>query len=435
MRTRQTFIPRGRGSRGTVRAIVIAAAVAIVATAGAVTSSGGSYASWNGAARTPASTVTAGTIAAGETFGVSPATTFDGSTSTKTVGLTIANSGNVTAAYSTATSLAAGSSAPLASTIAVAFWKVAALTACTPSASPVSPATGTWAAPPVLTGSLAGGASDLYCLRTTIGSVTGIPSTSQVTPTMTANLNVANTWTSAAASSFTQTFIDNVAPSTPGTFTGASTTGTSVALAWQASADNVGVTGYVVKRNGTTVSTGTGTTFTDTGLKPFTTYTYTVTATDAAGNPSTPATVSVWSGPDTTATYTITNSSSGRCIDANGAVYNSSGFKLVTKTCSMTASQKWSFQWVGSYLTVTSNANLVWDVANNSTTAGDGIITWPTNGGNNQHWQVNQLGGGLYQFQSQGSGMCMQVPSNGNNVQLVQQTCDASSTAQAFTIQ
>ncbi len=434
MRRQQTFVPRrhGVGFRGALRAIGITAAVAIVATAGAVLSAGGSYALWNGAAITPASTVTAGTIIAGETFSASPAVTYNGSTSTTTVGLTIANSGNVTAAYSTATPPATGQ---LASAISVVFWKVAAVSACTAGATPVSPVTGTWAAPPVLSGSLAGGASDKYCLRTTIGSVTGIASTSQVTPTVTANLNVANAWTSAASSTFTQTFVDNVAPSTPPAFAGSSTTGTSAALTWQPSTDNVGVTGYIVKRNGTTVSTGTGTSFTDTGLKAFTTYTYTVTATDAVGNLSTPATVTVATGPDTTVAYTVTSSASGRCVDASGAAYNGSGFQLVDKTCSTAASQKWSFAWVGNYLTITSNANLVWDVANNSTTAGDPVITWPINGGNNQHWQVNQLAGGKYQFQAQGSGMCLQVPSNGNNVQLVQQTCDASSTAQAFTIQ
>ncbi|WP_426519158.1 RICIN domain-containing protein [Diaminobutyricibacter sp. McL0618] len=299
----------------------------------------------------------------------------------------------------------------------------------------MSPATGSWAAPPVLSGSLAGGASDQYCLRTTIGSVTGIPSASNVAVTVTANLNVANTWTSAASSTFTQTFVDNVAPSAPSALAGSSTTGTSVALTWQPSTDNVGVTGYVVKRNGTTVSTGTGTAFTDTGLTPFTSYNYTVSATDAAGNLSTPATVAVWIGPDTSATYTITNSSSSRCVDGNGAAYGSSGFQLLSRNCSTAASQKWSFQWVGSYLTITSNANLVWTVANNSTTAGDDVITQPTTGVGNQHWQVNPLAGGLYQFQSQSSGMCLQVPSKGNAVQLVQQICDANSPAQTFTVQ
>jgi chitodextrinase len=272
-------------------------------------------------------------------------------------------------------------------------------------------------------------------MRSTIGPVTGIPSSSQVTATVTANLSVANTWTSTASASFTQTFIDNVAPTTPGTLAGASTTGTSAVLSWQPSTDNVGVTGYIVKRDGTTVGTGTGAAFTDTGLKPLTTYTYTVSATDAAGNVSAPATVAVSTGLDTSATYTITNSSSSRCVDANGAAYGASGFQLLSRNCGTVASQKWSFQWVGSYLTITSNANLVWTVANNSTTSGDPVITQPANGGTSQHWQMIPLAGGLYQFQSQSSGLCLQVPSKGNNVQIVQQTCDATSPTQTFTVQ
>jgi hypothetical protein len=59
-----------------------------------------------------------------------------------------------------------------------------------------------------------------------------------------------------------------------------------VALSWTASTDNVGVTGYQIFRNGTQVGTSTGTTFTDSGLAASTTYTYTVKATDAAGNVS-----------------------------------------------------------------------------------------------------------------------------------------------------
>ena len=75
MRIRQAFVPRAPqgGSRGVLRAIIATAAVTIIATAGAVLGAGGSYALWNGAASTPASTVTAGTIIAGETFSVSPA--------------------------------------------------------------------------------------------------------------------------------------------------------------------------------------------------------------------------------------------------------------------------------------------------------------------------------------------------------------------------
>lgn len=60
-------------------------------------------------------------------------------------------------------------------------------------------------------------------------------------------------------------------------------------VSWSASSDNVGVTGYRVTRNGALVATTTATSFSDTGLNPQTTYSYTVTAFDAAGNSSAPS--------------------------------------------------------------------------------------------------------------------------------------------------
>src|SRR5260221_13120331 len=61
---------------------------------------------------------------------------------------------------------------------------------------------------------------------------------------------------------------------------------TAINLSWIASTDNVGVTGYIVKRNGTPVGTPTSTSFADTSLLPGFTYSYTVAARDAAGNVS-----------------------------------------------------------------------------------------------------------------------------------------------------
>src|SRR5204863_9675542 len=66
--------------------------------------------------------------------------------------------------------------------------------------------------------------------------------------------------------------------------------GTQINLAWTASTDNVGVTGYKVFRNSTQIATPTATTFNDTGLTAGTTYSYTVSAVDAAGNTSSPST-------------------------------------------------------------------------------------------------------------------------------------------------
>ena len=77
---------------------------------------------------------------------------------------------------------------------------------------------------------------------------------------------------------------DTTAPSTPTGLTASGTTSTSTNLSWNASTDNVGVTGYDVLRNGTSVATVTGTTYTATGLTPSTAYSFAVRARDAAGN-------------------------------------------------------------------------------------------------------------------------------------------------------
>ena len=69
-------------------------------------------------------------------------------------------------------------------------------------------------------------------------------------------------------------------------------TPSSVSLSWNASTDNVGVTGYQVLRGGTQVGTTATTSFTDTGLTASTAYSYTVKAYDAAGNTS-PASTSL----------------------------------------------------------------------------------------------------------------------------------------------
>jgi beta-glucanase (GH16 family) len=77
---------------------------------------------------------------------------------------------------------------------------------------------------------------------------------------------------------------DTTAPSTPTGLTASGTTSTSTNLSWNASTDNVGVTGYDVLRNGTSIATVTGTTYPAGGLTPSTAYSFAVRARDAAGN-------------------------------------------------------------------------------------------------------------------------------------------------------
>src|SRR5438105_1258249 len=89
---------------------------------------------------------------------------------------------------------------------------------------------------------------------------------------------------SASVSVTTASVADTTAPSTPSGLTGAAAGSTGASLSWSASTDNVGVTGYIVRRNGVQVATPATTSFADTGLSAATTYSYTVAARDAAGN-------------------------------------------------------------------------------------------------------------------------------------------------------
>ena len=76
---------------------------------------------------------------------------------------------------------------------------------------------------------------------------------------------------------------DTEAPSAPAV-TSAVHYGSYVDLSWTAATDNVGVTGYRVKRNGMTVATVTGTSHRDWSVAPNGDYLYCVEAFDAAGN-------------------------------------------------------------------------------------------------------------------------------------------------------
>jgi chitodextrinase len=79
---------------------------------------------------------------------------------------------------------------------------------------------------------------------------------------------------------------DTQAPTVPAGLAVTGFSSTLVSLSWSASTDNVGVAGYRVFRSGVQVGTSATTSFSDTGLSPSTTYSYTVSAVDAAGNSS-----------------------------------------------------------------------------------------------------------------------------------------------------
>jgi chitodextrinase len=77
---------------------------------------------------------------------------------------------------------------------------------------------------------------------------------------------------------------DTVSPSPAPVLSTSSVSSSSVGLSWTASSDNVGVVAYDVRRNGNLLGSPTGTTFTDNTVVAGQSYTYTVTARDAANN-------------------------------------------------------------------------------------------------------------------------------------------------------
>jgi chitodextrinase len=107
---------------------------------------------------------------------------------------------------------------------------------------------------------------------------------------------------------------DTQPPTTPTGLTVTGHTSSSVSLSWNASTDDVSVSGYQVRVNGSTALATTGTTATVTGLAPSTTYSFAVIATDPAGNLSQPsATVSA-----TTDAAANTNLAQGKPTSESG---------------------------------------------------------------------------------------------------------------------
>src|SRR5207247_1298452 len=97
---------------------------------------------------------------------------------------------------------------------------------------------------------------------------------------------------------------DITPPTTPAGLAATAAGGSVVNLTWNASTDNVAVTGYVVKRNGVQIGTPTTPGYSDTGLAQATTYSYTVETEGAAGNISSESTTASATTADTIAPTT-----------------------------------------------------------------------------------------------------------------------------------
>jgi glucosylceramidase len=236
--------------------------------------------------------------------------------------------------------------------------------------------------------------------------------------------------------------------SAPSNLAASNTTTTATTLNWGASTGGSGTVTYAIDRNGTQVATTTGTSYTDTGLSPGTTYTYTVTASDTAGEvsaASNTATVTTLpssggGGISSSTWYEVVNTNSGDCVDdTNGSTSN--GTAVQQWACgSGNTNQQWQFQPTSSgyYQVVSRNApSLVWDVTGGPSATGNGtpIQLWSATGGTNQQWLPTPQSGGSYTFTARNSGNeCLDVTnrSTANGTQLQQWACTAGDTAQTF---
>jgi subtilisin family serine protease len=91
------------------------------------------------------------------------------------------------------------------------------------------------------------------------------------------------------SSNATSTTKDVTAPSAPSNLVLGSVSSTKVLLSWTASTDTVGVVGYNIMRNGVKIGVVSSTSYTDITVTASSSYTYTVTAFDLAGNISAPS--------------------------------------------------------------------------------------------------------------------------------------------------
>jgi hypothetical protein len=122
----------------------------------------------------------------------------------------------------------------------------------------------------VVTGSVNTGTAGTYILNYNVSDAAG-NTAAQVSRTINVN----------------EVAADTEAPTAPTNLTASAITETTATLSWSTSTDNFGVTAYEVFSNGTSIGTITSASANITGLVANTSYSYTVSAKDAAGNVST----------------------------------------------------------------------------------------------------------------------------------------------------
>jgi hypothetical protein len=378
-------------------------------------------------------TVSAATMGISQSGFSSVAVEYNASTTSDLAPVTVTNSGTIASTFSLL--MRGPSTSTIATSATVQTAVITSAAGCTSSAS-----FGTrynWSTLPALTGTLAAGASTMYCVRSslTTAQVTSTAGQSMdVTLTLTsASTNSGDNWTANASATATQSSKDTVAPSAPGTPALSAITATSMTITWAASTDNVAVTAYDLYRGGALLKSGVTSPYTDSTLTRSTSYTYTIKARDAAGNTSatSAAATATTTGIDPSKWYKVKSSqNSNLCVTSDGGAYNYAALRLAT--CGTYADTSWQFKAAtGSNVRVVSqyDANFGWALPVNG--GGEGKL-WNYSDPTNGQWTMKAVGtsGTLFQFVNVGTGTCLSPQKAvADQVILVAATCAATTSS------
>ena len=226
-------------------------------------------------------------------------------------------------------------------------------------------------------------------------ATSGTQALNNLTTTTTYTLTCTGAGGSANQSVTVTVAADTTPPSIPTNLAGTAVSRSQIHLTWTASTDNVGVTGYKSFRNGVQIAASTANSFSDTGLTANTTYSYTVSAYDAAGNNSAQSSsVSVTTQSASTSgggTSAIEPSFNTAICVANGGS-SQGGQVLYTLQCNNGSSQSFVFTPTsdGFYTIGTNNnSSLCVDAGYGSVTTGSQVQQISCSAGTpSQKWQV-----------------------------------------------
>ena len=288
---------------------------------------------------------------------------------------------------------------------------------------------------------MASGATRVFTVTRGVPGNTVLNTVYSLTATAASTVTDPNTANNAATT--TATFKDTVLPTTPGTPT-AVTTPTTANVSWTASTDNSGIAGYSLFRNGVLYQTlGNATSFNDTGLTPWTTYTYQVFSRDNATNVSvgsgivtvttTPGTLQVntaYKISRTTTDYIWWGGSDEYCAAASTA--SGAGVLGMTTTCGggFPNQTDWTFVpatdgFVRILTGPTANPR-AWSVG-----AGTSVTTVAVTGSNDIDWRVTTAGTG-YMFESRSRpGQCVDQTGAGT---MGLANCNVNDASQRFAV-